>query len=109
MFDFLNPIGDFFATIAQWIGYGLIASFIVGALFLLVAVPVMVKVAAVAVARTAIVETARLLSESGIASSFNRATDSVTRAANELTNEIRKQNQSRAKFEIIQVEDVEVR
>ena len=108
MFDFLNPIGDIFATIAQWVGYGLIASFIVGALFLLVAVPVMVKVAAVAVARTAIVETARLLSESGIASSFNRATDSVTRAANELTQEIRKQNETRKQFEIVQVEDVEV-
>lgn len=109
MFDFLNPISDLFATIAQWVGYGLIASFIVGALFLLVAVPVMVKVAAVAVARTAIVETARLLSESGIASSFTRASDSVTRAANELTQEIRKQNETRTRFEIVQVEDVEVK
>lgn len=103
MLDFL---GSFFGTIAQWVGYGIIASFIVGALFLLVAVPVMVKVAAVAVARTAIVETARLLSESGVASSFTRASDSVTRAANELTREVRKQN---TRYEVMRVEDVEVR
>ena len=108
MFDFfdLSPLTDFFGTIAQWIGYGLIASFVVGALFVLVAIPVMVKVAAVAVARTVIVETARLLSESGIASSFTRASDSVTRAANELTREVRKQN---TRYEVMRVDDVEVR
>ena len=108
MFDFLSPVTDFFGTIAQWVGYGLIFGAVVTALFLLVAIPVMVKMAAVAVARTAIVETARLLSDSGIASSFTRASDSVSRAASELTNEIRKQNQTRANYEVIRVDGVEV-
>lgn len=107
MFDFLSPVTDILGTIAQWVGYGIIFTAVVGALFLLVAIPIMVKMAAVAVARTAIVETAKLLSESGMAASFNRATDAVTRASNELTQQIQKQN-AKQDFEVRVIEDVEV-
>ena len=106
MFDFLSPLADLFGTIAQWVGYGIIATFIVGSLFILVAVPVMVKMAAVAVARTVVVETAKLLGESGVARSFTNATNSVTNAANELTNELRNRNEKQ--FEVRVIEDVGV-
>lgn len=108
MFDFLSPFTDLFGTIAQWVGYGLIATFAVGSLFILVAVPVMVKMTAVAVARTVIVETAKLLSDSGVAASFTRATNSVTRASNELTKQIKMQNEKQ-NFEVRVIEDVEVK
>ena len=108
MFDIFSPITDFIGTIAQWVGYGILFTAVVGALFLLVAIPVMVKMAAVAVARTSIVEVAKLLSETGIAASFTNATNSVTNAANALTIEMRKQ-QTRSNYEVIRVDDVEVR
>lgn len=107
MFDFLSPVADILGTIAQWVGYGIIATFIVGALFLLVAIPVMVKMAAVAVARTTIIEVTKMLSETGLAYSFTRATDAVTRASNELTQQIQKQN-AKQDFEVRVIEDVEV-
>lgn len=100
MFDFLSPIGDFFGTIAQWIGYGLIGIFAVGSLFLLVVVPVMFKMAAVAFARVLVVETSNLLSKSGLANQFSNAVTSVSKASNELTKAIQKQN----KFDVIKVE-----
>lgn len=102
MFDFiLDPL----ATIAQWVGYGIIASFIVGALFLLVAIPIAIKVTAVAVARTIVVETANLIAKSGVAVQVSNAIDSVTTAANQVTNQIQKSNQE---FKVIEVQKVEV-
>lgn len=102
MFDFiLDPL----ATIAQWVGYGIIASFIVGALFLLVAIPIAIKVTAVAVARTIVVETANLIAKSGVAVQVSNAIDSVTVAANQVTNQIQKSNQE---FKVIEIQKVEV-
>lgn len=99
MFDFiLDPL----ATIAQWVGYGIIASFVVGALFLLVAIPIAIKVTAVAVARTIVVETANLIAKSGIANQVANAVDSVTIAANQVTNQIQKSNQE---FKVIEIKE----
>lgn len=99
MFDFiLDPL----ATIAQWVGYGIIASFIVGALFLLVAIPIAIKVTAVAVARTIVVETANLIAKSGVAVQVSNAIDSVTVAANQVTNQIQKSNQE---FKVIEIKE----
>jgi hypothetical protein len=104
LFDFiLDPL----ATIAQWVGYGLIGIFAVGSLFLLVVVPVMFKMAAVAFARVLVVETSNLLSKSGLATQFGNAVDSVSKASNELTKAIQKQN-ARANYEVRVIEDVEV-
>lgn len=104
MFDFiLDPL----ATIAQWVGYGLIGIFAVGSLFLLVVVPVMFKMAAVAFARVLVVETTNVLSKSGLATQFSNAVSSVNRASNELTNSIQKQN-ARAGYEVRVIENVEV-
>lgn len=104
MFDFiLDPL----ATIAQWVGYGLIATFAVGSLFLLVVVPVMFKMAAVAFARVLVVETTNLLTKSGLANQFSNAVDSVSKASNELTNAIQKQNAKT--FEVRTIENVEVK
>lgn len=107
MFDFiLDPL----ATIAQWIGYGLIGIFAVGSLFLLVVVPVMFKMAAVAFARVLVVETTNVLSKSGLTTQFSNAVNSVSTATNELTNQIRKQNAIQEKqFEVRVIENVEVR
>lgn len=91
MFD-LSFITDPLATIAQWVGYGLIGIFIVGSLFLLVVVPVMFKMAAVAFARVLVVETSNLLSKSGLANQFSNAVTSVSKASNELTKAMQKQN-----------------
>lgn len=107
MFDFLNPIGDLFGTIAQWIGYGLIGIFAVGSLFLLVVVPVMFKMAAVAFARVLVVETTNVLSKSGLTTQFSNAVNSVSNATNELTKAIQKQN-ARAGYEVRVIEDVEI-
>lgn len=112
MFDFLSPITDAIGTIAQWVGYGLIFGAVVLALFVLVAVPVMVKLAAVAVARTAIVETAKLLAESGVAASFTKATNSVTTAANQLSAELqrsRAEHPATPTYEVIRLDGVEVK
>ena len=109
MFDFLSPLTDILGTIAQWLGYGLIAVFAVGSLFLLVVVPVMFKMAAVAFARVLVVETTSVLAKSGLASQFSNAVQSVSKASNELTRSIQKQNETRKQFEIVQVEDVEVK
>ena len=99
MFDFiLDPL----ATIAQWVGYGIIASFIVGALFLLVAIPIAIKITAVAVARTIVVETANLIAKSGVAVQVSNAIDSVTVAANQVTNQIQKSNQE---FKVIEIKE----
>lgn len=107
MFDIFSPIGDIFGTIAQWVGYGLIGIFAVGSLFLLVVVPMMFKWAAVAFARVLVVETTNLLTKSGLASQFANAVDSVSKASNELTKSIQKQN-SRDNFEVRVIEKVEV-
>lgn len=106
MLDFiLEPL----STIAQWVGYGLIASFIVGSLFLLVAIPVMFKMAAVAFARVLVVETTKVISHSGLTAQFSNAVTSISRATNELTNEIKKQNAQKQKFEVRVVDEIEVR
>jgi hypothetical protein len=108
MFDFLSPISDLFGTIAQWVGYGLIATFAVGSLFLLVVVPVMFKVAAVAFARVLVVETTNLIAKSGIATQVSNAVESVSKASNEITKQIQKQN-TRNGYEVRVIEDVEVK
>lgn len=105
MFDIFSPVTDFFGTIAQWIGYGLIATFIVGALFLLVAFPIAMKMAAVAFAKVLIVETSNLIAKSGVAVQVSNAVDSVTVAANKITNQIEKSNRD---FKIIETEKSEV-
>lgn len=107
MFDFLSPVTDILGTLAQWIGYGFIASFIVGSLFLLVVVPVMFKMAAVAFARVLVVETTNLVAKSGIATQVSNAVESVSKASNEITKQIQKQN-TRANYEVRMIEDVEV-
>lgn len=105
MFDFiLDPL----ATIAQWVGYGLVASFIVGALFLLVAVPIAIKVTAVAVARTVVIETANLIAQSGVALQVSNAIKSVETAANKITNQI-ENDKIKSQMKIIEVENVEVK
>lgn len=93
-------ITDPLTTIAQWVGYGLIGIFAVGSLFLLVVVPVMFKMAAVAFARVLVVETSNLLAKSGVANQVSNAIDGVTKATNEITKQITKQN----KFEVVKVE-----
>lgn len=104
MFDFiLDPL----ATIAQWVGYGLIGMFAVGSLFLLVVVPVMFKMAAVAFARVLVVETSNIIAKSGIATQVSNAVDSVSKASNEITKSIQKQN-TRNGYEVRVLEDVEV-
>lgn len=107
MFDIFSPVTDFIGTIAQWVGYGIIATFIVGSLFLLVVVPVMFKMAAVAFARVLVVETTNLLTKSGLANQFSNAVDSVSKASNELTTAIQKQNAKT--FEVRTIENVEVK
>lgn len=89
MFDFLSPISDLFGTIAQWLGYGIIATFIVGSLFLLVALPIAMKMAAVAFARILVVETTKVIAESGIATQFSNAVKSVSTATNEITKQLK--------------------
>ena len=81
--------------------------FAVGSLFLLVVVPVMFKMAAVAFARVLVVETTNVLSKSGLATQFSNAVSSVNRASNELTNSIQKQN-ARSGYEVRVIENVEV-
>lgn len=104
MFDFiLDPL----ATIAQWVGYGLIGMFAVGSLFLLVVVPVMFKMAAVAFARVLVVETSNIIAKSGIATQVSNAVESVNKASNEITKSIQKQN-TRNGYEVRVLEDVEV-
>lgn len=108
MFD-LSFITDPLATIAQWVGYGLIGIFAVGSLFLLVVVPMMFKWAAVAFARVLVVETTNLLTKSGLASQFSNAVNSVSKASNELTKSIQAQNKkeiTRDDFEIRVIEEV---
>lgn len=108
MFD-LSFITDPLATIAQWVGYGLIGIFAVGSLFLLVVVPLMFKWAAVAFARVLIVETTNLLTKSGIASQVSNAVASVNKASTELTKSIQAQKQkelSKNDFEIRVIEEV---
>lgn len=101
MFDFIiDPL----ATIAQWVGYGLIGIFAVGSLFLLVVVPVMFKVAAVAFARVLVVETSNIIAKSGIANQISNAVDGVTKATNEITKQINKQNN----FEVVRVDKVDM-
>lgn len=92
MFDFFSPVGDFFSTVATWIGYGLIFGAIVGALFLLVAFPIAMKIAAVAFARVLIVETSNLIAQSGIATQVSNAVKSVEVAANKITNQLEKKD-----------------
>jgi hypothetical protein len=99
LFD-LSFITDPLATIAQWVGYGLIGIFAVGSLFLLVVVPVMFKVAAVAFARVLVVETSNIIAKSGIANQISNAVDGVTKATNEITKQINKQNN----FEVVKIE-----
>lgn len=106
MFD-LSFITDPLSTIAQWVGYGLIGVFAVGSLFLLVVVPVMFKMAAVAFARVLVVETTNVISKSGLATQFSNAVSSVNRASNELTNSIQKQN-ARNGYEVRVIENVEI-
>lgn len=92
MFDLFSPITDFLGTIAQWVGYGIIATFVVGSLFLLVAFPIAMKMAAVAFARVLIVETSNLVAKSGIASQVSNAVKSVEVAANKITNQLEKKD-----------------
>ena len=104
MFDFiLDPL----ATIAQWVGYGIVASFIVGSLFILVALPIAIKLTAVAVARTVIVETANLLTQSGAIAQMSNAVNSVTVAANQMTKQL-EQNKNAQSFRIIETENERV-
>lgn len=103
MFDF-SFITDPLTTIAQWVGYGLIGIFAVGSLFLLVVVPVMFKVAAVAFARVLVVETSNIIAKSGIANQISNAVDGVTKATNEITKQLNKQN----KFEVVRVDKVDM-
>lgn len=103
MFDIFSPIGDIFGTIAQWVGYGLIATFAVGSLFLLVVVPVMFKVAAVAFARVLVVETSNIIAKSGIAVQVSNAVNAVSETANTITKEINKN-----KMQVIKVNEREL-
>jgi phosphoglycerol transferase MdoB-like AlkP superfamily enzyme len=104
LFDFiLDPL----ATIAQWVGYGIVASFIVGSLFILIAIPIAIKITAVAVARTVIVETANLLTQSGALAQMSNAVNSVTVAANQMTKQM-EQNKNAQQFRIIETENERV-
>lgn len=104
MFDFiLDPL----ATIAQWVGYGIVASFIVGSLFILVALPIAIKLTAVAVARTVIVETANLLTQSGAVAQMSNAVNSVTVAANKISKQL-EENKNTQPFRIIETENERV-
>jgi hypothetical protein len=103
LFDIFSPITDLFGTIAQWVGYGIIFFAVTSALFFLVAVPIAIKWAAVAVAKTVIVETSNLLARSGIITQTSNALHAVEVAANRVT-----QNASKQKYEVIKVENVEV-
>jgi hypothetical protein len=108
VFDLFSPISDFFGTIAQWVGYGIIATFIVGSLFLLVAFPIAMKMAAVAFARVLIVETSNLVAKSGIASQVSNAVKSVEVAANKITNQI-ENDKLKSQMKIIEIENLEVK
>ena len=104
MFDFiLDPL----ATIAQWVGYGIVASFIVGSLFILVAIPIAIKLTAVAVAKTVIVETANLLAQSGAVAQMSNAVNSVTVAANKISKQL-DENKNVQSFKIIETENERV-
>jgi hypothetical protein len=104
LFDFiLDPL----ATIAQWVGYGIVASFIVGSLFILVAIPIAIKLTAVAVAKTVIVETANLLAQSGAVAQMSNAVNSVTVAANKISKQL-DENKNVQSFKIIETENERV-
>ena len=104
MFDLiLDPL----ATIAQWVGYGIVASFIVGSLFILVAIPIAIKLTAVAVAKTVIVETANLLAQSGAVAQMSNAVNSVTVAANKISKQL-DENKNVQSFKIIETENERV-
>ena len=107
MFDFFSPVTDFLGTIAQWIGYGIIATFVVGALFLLVALPIGMKIAAVAFARILVVETTNLLAKSGVAVQVSNAVQSVTVAANTITEQLQENKIQKSEFKVIEVKENE--
>lgn len=108
MFDFFSPVTDFFGTIAQWIGYGIVATFIVGALFLLVALPIAMKMAAVAFARVLIVETSNLIAQSGISKQVSNAVQSVNDAAKKITDELENNKLNTNAIRVIELEKEKV-
>lgn len=108
MFDFFSPVTDLFSTIATWIGYGLVATFIVGALFLLVALPIAMKMAAVAFARVLIVETSNLIAQSGISKQVSNAVQSVNDAAKKITDELENNKLNTNAIRVIELEKEKV-
>ena len=87
----LDFIADPFNTLMTWLGYGIVFFAIVTALFFLVAIPLMFKLAAVAFARVLVVETSKVIGNSVITSQIANAVSNVNRASLDLSHKLKKE------------------